>query len=166
MLELFAIRFCPHTSKIEQWAIQSGWRMKDADGGWRVRTHLNTYIKSNECVYFNFCTRKMCADDGWRVRTHVNTALICLRWETYTLKVVFVEHHTRICVYVSLRSQIQFEDENHAIYMSFCWVTTTCLRWEPKSVTLWLYPVDHRNQYFHKWRSHEWKYDFLLSQVK
>ena len=23
----------------------------------------------------------------------------------------------------------------------FCWVTTTCLRWEPQSVTLWLYPV-------------------------
>jgi len=25
--------------------------------------------------------------------------------------------------------------------MSFCWVTTTRLRWEPQSVTLWLYPV-------------------------
>jgi len=39
------------------------------------------------------------------------------------------------------RSQIQFEDENHAIYMSFRWVTTTCLRREPQPVTLWLYPV-------------------------
>ena len=39
------------------------------------------------------------------------------------------------------RSQIQFEDENDAIYMSFRWVTTTCLRWEPQPVTLWLYPV-------------------------
>jgi len=46
------------------------------NGGWRVRTHLNTSIKSNECVYFNFCTRKMCADGGWHVRTHVNTALL------------------------------------------------------------------------------------------
>jgi len=27
------------------------------------------------------------------------------------------------------RSQIQFEDEDHAVYMSFRWVTTTCLRW-------------------------------------
>jgi len=67
VLELFAIRFCPHTSK---------WRMKDTDGGWRVRTHLNTSIESNVSVFFNFWTRKMCADDGWRVRTHVNTALI------------------------------------------------------------------------------------------
>jgi len=39
------------------------------------------------------------------------------------------------------RSQIQFEDEDHAVYMSFRWVTTTCLRWEPQPVTLWLYPV-------------------------
>ena len=38
------------------------------------------------------------------------------------------------------RSQIQFEDEDHA-YMSFRWVTTTCLRWEPQPVTLLLYPV-------------------------
>jgi len=28
-------------------------------------------------------------------------------------------------VYVSERSQIQFENENHAVYMSFRWVTTT-----------------------------------------
>ena len=39
------------------------------------------------------------------------------------------------------RSQIQFKDEDHAFYMSFRWVTTTCLRWEPQPVTLWLYPV-------------------------
>jgi len=39
-------------------------------------------------------------------------------------------------------SQIQFEDEDHAVYMSFCWVTTTCLRWEPQPVMLWLYPVN------------------------
>jgi len=83
VLELFAIRFCPHTSKIAQWAIQSGCRMKDADGGWYVRTHLTTSIKSNKSVYFNFCTQKMCTDGGWRVSTHVNAALqqrnICLR---------------------------------------------------------------------------------------
>ena len=66
---------------------------------------------------------------------------IWLCWETHTLKVVFVEHHTHFNVYVSQRSQIQFEDENHAIYMSFRWVTTTWLHWEPQPVTLWLYPV-------------------------
>jgi len=31
------------------------------------------------------------------------------------------------------------EDEDHTVYMS--WVTATCLRWEPQSVTPWLYPV-------------------------
>jgi len=71
---------------------------------------------------------------------------IWLRWETYTLKVVFVEHHTHFNVYVSQRSQIQFEVEDHAVYISFRWVTTTCLRWEPQPVTLWLYPV-----YIYSW---------------
>jgi len=66
---------------------------------------------------------------------------IWLRCETYTLKVVFVEHHIHFNVYVSQQSQIHFEDKDHAIYMSFRWVTTTCLRWEPQPVTLWLYPV-------------------------
>ena len=83
--------------------------------------------------------RKQCS--CYSTKTNVNSNLICLRWETYTLEVVFVEHHTQICVYVSQRSQIQFGDEDRANYMSFCWVTTTCLRWEPQSMTLWLYPV-------------------------
>jgi len=39
--------------------------------------------------------------------------------DTYTLKVVFVEHHTHVNVYVSQRSQIQFEDEAHAVYLGF-----------------------------------------------
>ena len=65
------------------------------------------------------------------------------RWETYTLKVVFVEHHTQFNVDVSHRSQIQFEDEDHTLYISIRWVTTTCFRWEPQPVTLWLYQVMH-----------------------
>jgi len=32
---------------------------------------------------------------------------------------------TTFNVYVFQRSQIEFEDEDHAVYMSFCWVTTT-----------------------------------------
>ena len=32
---------------------------------------------------------------------------------------------TTFNVYVSQRSQIQFEDEDHAVHMSFRWVTTT-----------------------------------------
>jgi len=67
---------------------------------------------------------------------------IWLRWETFTLKVVFVEHHKHFNEYVSQRSQIQFEDEDHAVYISFRWVTTTCLRWEPQPVTLCLYLVE------------------------
>ena len=37
-------------------------RMKDAEGGWRLRTHLNTSIKSNESVCFDLWTRMMCAE--------------------------------------------------------------------------------------------------------
>jgi len=44
-----------------------------------------------------------------------------------SFKVVFVEHHTPLNVYVSHRSQIQFEDEDHAVNISFRLVTTTCL---------------------------------------
>jgi len=36
-----------------------------------------------------------------------------------TLKVVFVEHHVPFNVYDSHRSQIQFEDEDHAVYIGF-----------------------------------------------
>jgi len=37
-----------------------------------------------------------------------------------TIEFDFVEHHTHFNVYVSQQSKIQIEDENHAIYMSFC----------------------------------------------
>jgi len=36
-----------------------------------------------------------------------------------TVKVVFVEHHTHFNVYVSQRSQIQFEEEDRAVYIRF-----------------------------------------------
>jgi len=90
--------------------------------------------------------RKQCS--CYSTKTNVHSNLIGLHWEKYTLKVVFVEHHTQICVYVSQRSQIQFEDEDRAIYMRFCWVTTTWLRWEPQPVTLWLYPVKIYMQWY------------------
>jgi len=35
------------------------------------------------------------------------------------IEFVFVEHHTHFNVYVSQRSQIQLEDEDHAVYISF-----------------------------------------------
>ena len=37
----------------------------------------------------------------------------------YSTKVVFFEHHTHFNVYVSQRIQIQFEDEDHAVNISF-----------------------------------------------
>jgi len=88
--------------------------------------------------------RRQCS--SYSTKTHVNSMIHILKknwlcWETYTFKVVFVEHLTHFNVYVSQRSQIQFEDEDHAVYISFRWVTTTCLPWEPQPVTLWLYRV-------------------------
>jgi len=103
--------------------------------------------RNNVCVVTGYnqsvtgCGSQQKQCSCYSTKTNVHSNLIRLRWETYTLKVVFIEHHTQICVYVSQWSQIQFEDEDCTIYMSFCWVTTTCLRREPQPVTLWLYPV-------------------------
>jgi len=63
------------------------------------------------------------------------------------LTVVFVEHHTPLHVYVSHRSQIQFEDEDHTIHNSVRGVTTTRLCLEPQLVTLCLYPVMIKDVY-------------------
>jgi len=43
----------------------------------------------------------------------------CGSQETNTLKCVWCSTKTTFNVYVSQRSQIQFEDEDHAVYMSF-----------------------------------------------
>ena len=90
--------------------------------------------------------RRQCS--CYSTKTHVNSMILILKLNLtslrniiYTLKVVFVEHHTHFNVYVSQWSQIQFGNKDHAIYMNFRWVTTTCLRWEPQPVTLWLYPM-------------------------
>ena len=49
----------------------------------------------------------------------------CSCYSTKILKVVFVEHHKPFNVYVYHRSQIQFEDEDHAVNMSLL-RNTTC----------------------------------------
>jgi len=119
----------------------------------RVSTFGNKYPKWLKSLGTNKASQAMVLNEDSVVVTQQNlmltawsssSNLIWLRWETYTLNVVFVEHHTHFYVYVSQRSQVQFEDDDHAIYMSFCWVTTTCLRWEPQPVTLWLYLVKER----------------------
>ena len=42
--------------------------------------------------------------------SHPQIEIDIVEKHNYTLKVVFVEHHTHFNVYVSQRSQIQFED--------------------------------------------------------
>jgi len=49
---------------------------------------------------------------------------------------VWCSTKTTFNAYVSHRSQLQFQDEDHAVYISFHWVTTTWLRWEPQPVML------------------------------
>jgi len=43
-----------------------------------------------------------------------------IQYKLMNTTVVFVEHHTFFNVYVSYRSQIQLEDENHAVYIYKC----------------------------------------------
>ena len=66
----------------------------------------------------------------YSAKTYVDSLIlssnwIWFRWETNTIKCVWCSTKTTFNVYVSQRSQIQFEDEDHAVYMSFRWVTTT-----------------------------------------
>ena len=65
----------------------------------------------------------------YSTKTYVDSLIlsshwIWLRWETNTSKCVWCSTKTtfNVHVFVSQQSQIQFED---AVYMSFCWVTTT-----------------------------------------
>jgi len=66
----------------------------------------------------------------YSTKTYVDSLIlslnwIWLRWETNALKCVWCSTKTTFNVYVSQRSQIQFEDEDHAVYTSFRLVTTT-----------------------------------------
>jgi len=106
-------------------------------------TGLYGLYELNVCVYFCLFL------DIRRVsrRTHLGTCVIILKLNLISLKNIYIKRrlrwapHTFYCIYVSQRSQIQSEDEDHAVYIGFRWVTTTCLRWEPQPVTLWLCPV-------------------------
>ena len=69
--------------------------------------------------------------------------------------------------YVSHQSQIQFQDEDHAVFISFCWVTSTWHRWKPQPVTLRLLPVNYKriNMYGAKQRSVFYVYVAYQSQT-
>ena len=61
--------------------------------------------------------RRQCS--CYSMKIHVNSMILILKlnltFETYTLNVVFVEHHAHFNVFVSQRSQIQCEDKDHAV---------------------------------------------------
>jgi len=87
--------------------------------------------------------RKQCS--CYSTKTNVNSNLIWLRWETYTLKVVFVEHHTQICVYIcfSTKSNSIWGWGSRYLYEFLLSNNNmSSLRTKPQSVTLWLYPVN------------------------
>jgi len=63
--------------------------------------------------------------------THINSVILILKLNSILLRKIYIKMKCG-----AQWSQIQFEDEDHAFYMSFRWVTTTCLRWEPLPVTL------------------------------
>ena len=86
MLELFAIRFCPHTSKIEQWAIQSGWRMKDAEGGWRVCVHIWTLLLKVMSAFISISVRESCVRMTDDVCAHIWTQPKCTDWSIVTTR--------------------------------------------------------------------------------
>ena len=133
---------------------KSAWFCSYTD--WYLFWNYFKFTGYNQSVTGCCSQRRQCS--RYSTKTHVNSMIltsnwIWLRWETYIFKVVFVEHIVHFMyVYVSQRSQIQFKDLNHAIYMCFRWVTTTCLRWEPQPVTLWLYPVKLGNLYHYEVR--------------
>jgi len=90
-------------------------------------THtINHWVQSKRHMLW-FLT-KICS--WYSTKTYVDSLIlssnwIWLRWETNTLKCVWCSMKTTFNLYVSHRSHIQFEDEDHAVYMSFRWVTTS-----------------------------------------
>ena len=89
-------------------------------------TSVNHWVQSKR--HRLWFSTKTCS--CYSTKTYVDSLIlssnwIWLRWETNTLKCVWCSTKTPFNVYVSQRSQIQFEDEDHAVYMSFRLVTTT-----------------------------------------
>ena len=77
--------------------------MKDAKGGRRTSTRLNTSIKSNESEFFNLWPRMTCADaDGGGI--HMNTTLTLASLTSFILSPGYTfDHattvHKTMCVY-------------------------------------------------------------------
>jgi len=86
----------------------------------------------------------------YSTKTHIHSVICTLkssnwiwpRWETYTWKCVWCSTKTTYNVYVSQRSQIIFEDEDHAVNISFRWVTTTLFSLRTTSCDALFVPSD------------------------
>ena len=96
----------------------------------RRRSAVCTFCCSEHTGYNQSVTgcgsqRRQCI--CYSTKIHVKSMILILKLNMTSMrniyiksgKVVFVEHHTQFNVDVSHRSQIQFEDGHHAVYMSF-----------------------------------------------
>jgi len=65
----------------------------------------------------------------YSTKTFVNSVILILKVNLTSIRNIYIKcsslSTTYMFVYVSQRSQIQFEDEDHVVYMRLCWVTTT-----------------------------------------
>ena len=93
----------------------------------------------------------------YSTKTYVNSLILILKLNLTSLKGVWCSTKTTFTrnVYVFHQSQIQFQDEDHAVFISFRWVTSTWHCWEPQPVRLRLHPVNYKriNMYGAKRRS-------------
>jgi len=91
--------------------------------------------------------RRQCS--CYSMKSRVNSMILILKLNLTSLRninIILIKSglrwapHTFLCICFLMKSNSNW-GLDHAIYISFHWVTTTCLRWEPQPVTLWLYPV-------------------------
>ena len=107
----------------------------------KVRTRYNQSVTGCRSQ------RRQCS--CYSMKSRVNSMILILKLNLTSLRninIILIKSglrwapHTFLCICFSMKSNSNW-GLDHAIYISFHWVTTTCLRWEPQPVTLWLYPV-------------------------
>jgi len=76
----------------------------------------------------------------YSTKTYKNSVILILKLDLTLMRNIIIHQKWSLLstTHLLMRSQIQFQDEDHAVYISFHWVTTTLLRWEPQPVTLHL----------------------------
>jgi len=68
----------------------------------------------------------------YSTKTHINSVILIVKLNLTSLRNIYI----KICVVLN---EVKFNLRMRVMLLT--WVTTTCLRWEPQPVTLWLYPV-------------------------